>query len=171
MSISDLTGAVGALTGVIALVVSVITYRRANQVKSLDMRIELRKVVGESHGSLTELRSLIDHAARSRTAVMAARGLGRSGAAQHWEQTLATDRAEIDRIAAALRNEDADFAALPVDNLEEELVATYRLKARLSTLNEKYRGEVKTDDDHRRQIGEQQTAIAAARIQATRPPR
>lgn len=171
MSVSDWTGVVGAVTGVAALVVSVIAYRRSNQVKSLDMRLELRKVVGESHGSLTNLRSLIEYAAGSRRAVLAARGQVRSGAMQLWEQTLTTDRAEIARIAAALRSEAADFAALPVNNLEEELVAAYKLKASLSTLVEKYRAEVTADNDSRRQIGEEQTAITAARIQAARPPR
>jgi tetrahydromethanopterin S-methyltransferase subunit H len=171
MTASDWTGVVGAVTGFIGLVVSVSAYRKSNQIKSLDMRIELRKVIGESHESLTNLRSLIDYAAGSRRGILAATGRVRSGAMQHWEQALAADRAEIDRITAALRSEDGDFAALPTDNLEAELVAAYRLKARLSTLVEKYRAEVTADNESRRQLSEQQTAIAAARMQAPTRPR
>ncbi|WP_413183382.1 hypothetical protein [Paraburkholderia sacchari] len=167
---ADWTNYVGTATGLIALAVSIGAYRRSNQIKSLDMRIELRKVIGESHDSLNNLRSLIDYAAGSRRAVLAARGQGRSGAMQVWEQTLTTDRAEIERIAAALRSEDADFAALSQARLETELVAAYKLKTGLTNLVDKYRGEVTADNDARRQISEQVTAITAARIQAARQP-
>jgi hypothetical protein len=43
-------------------------------------------------------------------------------------------------------------------------VAAHKIKASLSKLAEKYRGELAADDDIRRQIGHQQTAIAAARM-------
>jgi hypothetical protein len=168
---SDLASYIGAIAGVIALVVSIAAHRRTHKVKSLDMRVELRKVLAESHEALSNLRTLIDYAAGSRRAVLAARGHGRGGTMVLWEQHLATDRAEIDRITAALRSEAADFTTMSEVQLEEELVAAYKLKTALSTLVQKYRDEVTQDHDARRQIGEQVTAITAARIQAAQPRR
>lgn len=168
--IGAITGIVGMVTGLFGAVMGFLGYRRANQIKSLDMRLELRKVIGESHDLLTDLRSLIEFANSSRRAVLAAHGQGRGGSMQVWEQALATDRAEIDRITAALRSEDADFTALSTEQLESELVPAYKLKNALSRLVEKYRGEVTADDAARRQIADQVTAITAARIQAARPP-
>ncbi|WP_214291866.1 hypothetical protein, partial [Escherichia coli] len=48
--------------------------------------------------------------------------------------------------------------------LESEIIAAHKIKTGLSTLVEKYRGELATDADSRQQIGQQATAMAAARM-------
>lgn len=161
------------VTGISGAVMGYIGYRRSNQIKALDMRLDLRKALSDSHESLTTLRALMESAVGSRRAVLAAKGLYRSGNMVAWEQALETDRAEVEKIAASIRNEDANFAALSVEQLESETVAAHRVKASLSALVEKYRGEIAADDDARRQIGQQQTAMAAARMSqhAAKPPR
>ena len=45
-------------------------------------------------------------------------------------------------IESRIRSEGADFPALSEAQLEDELVAAYKLKAGLSTLVEKYRDEL-----------------------------
>jgi hypothetical protein len=170
MADADWPGYVGAVTGAISLVVSGIAYRRSNQIKRLDMRLELRKALGEAHQSLTTLQTLMTSATGSRSAVLAAKGLYRSGNMVIWEQMLATDRAEVEKITASIRSEDADFATLSVEQLESETVAAHKIKTSLTTLVDKYRGELAADDEARRQIADQVTAITAARIQAAKPP-
>lgn len=159
-------GIVGMVTGISGAIMGYVAYRRSNQIKALDLRLALRKDLGEARESITTVRDLMVSAAGSRRATLAARQLGRSGAMDAWEQALEADRAEVTKIAAAIPHEGTDFSAMSEKQLESEIIAAHKLKTSLSTLVEKYRSEVAADDDARRQIGQQATAIAAARIQA-----
>jgi hypothetical protein len=51
-------------------------YRRSNQVKMLDLRLNLRKALGDAHNSLPTLRAVMNAAAGSRRAALAAKRLG-----------------------------------------------------------------------------------------------
>lgn len=159
-----MSGIVGMLTGISGAVMGYIAYRRSNQIKALDMRLALRKDLEEVREAVTTLRELMSSAEGSRRATLAARGLYKSGNMVVWERTLEADRAEVAKITAAILSEGTDFAALSEAQLETELVAVHKIKTGLSKLVEKYRGELAADDDIRRQIGQQQTAIAAARM-------
>ena len=164
MADSDWAGYVGMATGLFGAVMGYVGYRRSNQIKALDLRLELRKGLASAHESLSTLRELIDAAAGSRTNVLAARGLGRSGASVAWEQTLTADRAEVDRLAASLRDEAANFTAFTPEQLESELVSVHKVAAGISGLVTKYRDELAADDDARRQLAQNLATINAARM-------
>ncbi|MEM5434683.1 hypothetical protein [Paraburkholderia diazotrophica] len=51
-------------------------YRRSNQVKMLDSRLNLRKALGDAHNSLPTLRAVMNAAAGSRRAALAAKRHG-----------------------------------------------------------------------------------------------
>ena len=55
-----------------------------------------------------------------------------------WRQAVERDQTELDKLAAAAR-EDADFTALSQERLESEVVAARKARARLHELMEKYR--------------------------------
>lgn len=69
-----------------------------------------------------------------------------------WRQTVEGDQAELDRLAAAARSENADFTALSQEQLESEVVAARKARARLAELIEKYRAAYAEDDEMRREI-------------------
>ncbi|WP_186091147.1 hypothetical protein [Burkholderia gladioli] len=161
---TDYFGIVGMVTGVFGAIMGYVGYRRSNQIKALDMRVALRKDLAEAWGTIATLRKMMTDANASRQATLAARGLGHSGAWVAWEQNLETDRAELEEVVAATRGEDADFSALSERQLETELVTIHKVKATISTLLDKYRGEIAADDETRRQIAHQMAAITAARI-------
>ncbi|MFY4698783.1 hypothetical protein [Burkholderia glumae] len=146
------TDYVGTATGILGAVMGFMGYRRSSQVKSLDLRLELRKSVSDSHTTLATLRGMIDLAARSRPAVLAAQGLYQSGNRIAWEQALGTDKAEVDKIAASIRGENVDYTALSSETLESEIVAAHKANSSLNALIEKYRGELAADDEARRRI-------------------
>ncbi|WP_369064596.1 hypothetical protein [Burkholderia gladioli] len=161
---TDYFGVVGMVTGVFGAIMGYMGYRRSNQIKALDMRVALRKDLAEAWGIIATLRMLMTEANASRQGTLAVRGLGRSGNWVAWEQNLADDRAELEEIAATTRGEDSNFSVLSEGQLETELVTIHKVKATLSTLMEKYRGEIAADDEHRRQIAHQRAAITAARM-------
>jgi hypothetical protein len=169
---ADLPGYIGILTGLIGTFIGIAAYVRSNQVKKLDLRLELRKGLGDAHEALSTLQAVMEAAANSRPRVLAMRGLGGSGNMIAWEQSLATDRAEVDRLAPLLRDEAADFTALSTEQLESEIVSAHKLKASLATLVDKYRGELAADDEARRQRHHEVVTMTAAQMApANRPDR
>lgn len=161
---TDWPGYAGMATGIFGAVMGFLGYRQSSRNRAQDLRLELRKALGEAHEALSTLRAVIEAAANSRPRVLAMRGLGRSGNMIAWEQSVATDRAEVDRLAALLRDEAADFTALSAEQLEPEIVSTHKLKASLFTLIEKYRGELAADDEARRQRHQEVVTITAAQM-------
>lgn len=158
------TGIVGMLTGVYGAVMGHIGYRRSNQNKALDMRLALRKDLGEAHLLITDLRALMTSALDSRKAVLAAKGLASSGAMIAWERTVDVDRKTVEGLAAAIRGEDDHLGTLSANQLESEIVAAHKIKTSLSRLVDKYRGELALDDQTRHQIAQATTTMVAARI-------
>ncbi|MGF6369784.1 hypothetical protein OKW40_002534 [Paraburkholderia sp. RAU6.4a] len=163
MADADWTGYVGMATGIFGAVMGFIGYRRSNQIKALDLRLDLRKALGDAHNSLSTLRAMMNTAAQSRRAILAAKGLGGSGAMAAWNRMADVDLADIDTIAASLRSEDADFSALPAEHLEFEIVFAHKIKNRLSTLIDKYRDELAADAAAREQIAQAQAMLVASR--------
>ncbi|RMD18436.1 hypothetical protein EA837_03210, partial [Klebsiella pneumoniae] len=53
------TGLVGMMTGISGAVMGYLGYRRSNQIKALDLRLALRKDLGEARESITTLRQLM----------------------------------------------------------------------------------------------------------------
>ena len=68
------TGIIGAITGVSGAIMGYVSYRRSNRLKSLDLRLELRKAVNELQSNFSQIEKLIEYANQSRVAVFAARG-------------------------------------------------------------------------------------------------
>lgn len=148
----SVTDYIGAATGAIALAISVYTAVRTHKIKSLDLRLELRTTVADVHLALATARGLLTLGDQSRQRVLAARGQAGSGAMTGWRQLVEQDQAELDKLAAAARSEDADFTALSQEQLESEVVAARKARARLAELVEKYRAAYADDDETRREI-------------------
>ncbi len=66
------TGIIGAITGISGAIMGYVSYRRSNSLKSLDLRIELRKAINVAQSNLQQLEKLIEHANKSREAVASA---------------------------------------------------------------------------------------------------
>ncbi|MEX3845515.1 hypothetical protein [Paraburkholderia sp. BR10882] len=156
------TDNIGAITGIIGAITGGFALWKSYQVKSLDLRLELRKALGEAHHALRSLPELLDYADRSRRAVNAQGG--QAGATLAWELALVADRTAIGNIAAEVRDEDADFAAMSDKQLEVAIVATHNQFLRLEAFVTKYREAVAADDDRRREIRRENTNLAHAMI-------
>lgn len=155
MADSDWTGYVGVVTGVVGMVTGCLAYWRSNRIKALDLRLELRKGLGDAHHALSTLRERLDFADRSRRAVLAATGLLRSGNIVVWERAVAADREQANTLGSSIRSETADFTALSTEQLESEIVAAHKIRTRLDALITKYRGEISADDESRRRIAQE----------------
>lgn len=116
------------------------------------LRLELRKAVAEAHIEAEEAVELIRKCHQSRIAVLAARGLARSGAMEVWKGQTATDAKAVGALKRELPNETQDFSQLPTSELETQLVNVHRIQARIAQGWDKYKRELDLDDESRRDI-------------------
>lgn len=147
-------GAIGAVSGIAGAVMGYISYRRSNSIKSLDLRLELRKAVSEVEIALGKLVQLLEYADRSRRAVASAKGGVNSGAMLAWAEAIQKDNARAKGLAESGPQGPASYEGLSLTELETMLVAMHKLKGEVATLTEKYETAVKADDEDRRQIRE-----------------
>jgi hypothetical protein len=123
-------------------------YRRSNRLKSLDLRLELRKAVNILHGSLSGLTKLMQQADRSRSDLTAMRG--NTGALAQWKQDLEVDRTAMAKLCESAPQVSRDFHELSVEELESTLVQVHRLQGNVVDLKRKYEASLQTDDEQRK---------------------
>ena len=148
-----ISGVVGAITGIAGAVMGFIGYRYSKELKSLDLRLELRKTVSDLVAEVQELPDFLDHINRSHNAVAAATGLRGSGALQKWTTTWEADVVAVKALQQELPDPSVDHADKTPPQLEAMLVTAHTLRARGSRIREKYASELEGDErarDHLR---------------------
>lgn len=146
--------------GVIGTVSGCLAYRRTGQLKTLDLRIELRRTDVDLRHLVLNLPAKLEYAKRSYRAASAASGSYHSGATKKWlcdfEDDLLTLKALEDRLPAA----DDDYQSKDSSSMESEIVKRHKLLVEARELAAKYAESVASDDKRRENIREDiRTAI------------
>jgi len=163
----DYASAVGAVagivTGVTGMVYGIAAFNKTKELKSLDLRIQLKTADATLRLAASELPDLLARADQSRKKSLAADGLGRSGVWQVWEQQHATDIEEVGRLSALLPSHSKDYGTLAQQQLETELISTHELQLRVDRLTDKYGKGLAEDAEavKRRMNVARQQALAA----------
>jgi hypothetical protein len=150
--IGAVTGIVGATTGLAGLVFSWINYQRAQQIKALDLRLELRKQVCEVRAVVDELADLLQRSRKSRLAVRAAKGSAQSGAVVGWIAEWESDLKAAHDLAREVPNSDETYQHSEHPSLETKLVEVHALATKAARLRDKYQKELASDDREREDI-------------------
>ena len=141
------TGAIGAISGIAGAILGFKGYRRANAVKALDLRLELRRAVSDARSGVEALPRLMGQADLSRRAVLNARGMSRSGVMTAWEQSYAADQQRVGSLNAELPGDGEDHAAMNDHaQLESSLVHIHSLTRSIDELKKKYENELAKDE-------------------------
>lgn len=163
----DYASAIGAVAGIVTGVTGmgygIAAFNKTKELKSLDLRIQLKTADATLRLAASELPDLLARADQSRKRSLAADGLGMSGAWKVWEQQHAIDIEEVNRLSALLPSRSKDYGALVQQQLETELVSTHELQLRVDRLMDKY-GKGLADDAEavkRRMNVAQQQVLAA----------
>jgi hypothetical protein len=146
------TGLIGAVTGIAGSVMGYIAYRRSEELKALDLRLELRKSENDVHSAIKELPATLEQAKKSREAVASANGGLGSGALAKWLGEWDEDFAEVKKLETQLPSDNPDYTTLDHIELETKLITIYALNAKVSKLQEKYNSMLAADDTEREQI-------------------
>jgi hypothetical protein len=148
-------GAIGAITGICGGILGYISYRRSNQIKSLDLRLELKKCLNSVNAAYAEANQIIEESNNSRIAVSAAMGKSRSGGMEKWKQKVEADRVQLRKFHDDLPNKEENFKDFDTDQLEQLIIKAHELQTALASLVCKYKEEIGRDDKDREFIRQQ----------------
>ena len=157
------TGIIGALTGIAGSVMGYLGLRRTGQIKSLDLRLELRKAERGLRGILNDLPEFLSRAKQSRYAVASANGGLQSGWIVGWTQAWEADLEKIRQLEGDLPDQGSDLVKATHYELESRLVVAHTMTSQASGLQAKYQASIAEDDVMRQRIHEAVAMRAAGR--------
>jgi hypothetical protein len=150
LNMGNVTGIVGAVTGPAGCVIGWISYRRSQQIKKLDLRLELRKQMSGVRAEIEALPVLLEKAKASRSAVRAAMGRGQqSGDNLIWKDELEGDLKTAQALAGELPDPVETYRHSKPRELEDKLVDVDVLAAKAAQLRNKYQAALARDDEDR----------------------
>lgn len=148
------TGIIGAITGIAGAIMGYVGYRTGTSLKSLDLRLELKKAANDVQSNLSQLDKLIGHANQSREAVASATGRYKSGMMEKWKQEVEADKNTAKQLLQNAPAADKSYDDLTPRELESTLVEVHRLQVQVDGLRNKYDAAVRADDEERKHIRE-----------------
>jgi hypothetical protein len=140
------TGIIGAITGIAGAVMGWIAYRRSDQIKALDLRLELRKAINTIEQAIGEATELLTEARRSRERITAA--IGASGAMQVWQEQYQKDQVAVRELTGRAPKADK-LVDLKPEELEVQLAAVHHFQIELAAIVSRYNASIEEDNQHR----------------------
>ena len=152
LDLATITGITGAVTGVIALIVSIKNYLRVSAMKALDLRLELQKSFNNLDIVLSGVDSYIEFVHKSHMHVMAATGRNQSGEMKMFEEEFANEKARLRRLLANQPRRDGNYEKQSPGELEKLLVSVHAFQMQVADLRGKYLSLYEADEDRRKEI-------------------
>lgn len=151
-NVATITAVVGAVTGTIALIVSIKSYVRVSGMKALDLRIEVEKSFNNLEIVLSGIDSYLDFVHQSHLHVLAAIGLGRSGEQVLFDNTFASDKQRLRTLLASQPRRETSYQRYSTLDLENALTAIHNFHVQLADLRSKYQKIYDSDEERRKEI-------------------
>lgn len=142
-----ISGLIGAVSGIAGAIMGYAGYRKATSLKSLDMRLELRRAGTDLTTSYAKLNGLIDSANQSRIRMAAATGNIGSGKMEILNNELEIDKTTIAQIEESIPKDNEQYKDLNTEKLEAKLVDVHRIQGEVTQLLNKYNAAI--DEDKR----------------------
>ena len=149
---ATITAVTGAITGSIALIVSIKNYMRLRAMKALDLRLELQKSFNNLDVVLSGVEGYLDFVHQSHMRVLAATGRNQSGEMKLFEEDFANDKARLRRLLSAQPPREASYERRTTDDLERLLVSVHSFQAQIRDPRGKYQKLFEADKERRREI-------------------
>lgn len=151
--IGTVTGIIGAITGPAGCVIGWINYRRSQEVKTLDLRLELRREISSVRVDVEAFSALLEPARKSRSAVSAALGIGpQSSVNLIWKANLENDVKAVQGLMSELPDAMETYQRSKPQELENKLVEIRVLTAKAAQLRNRYQTALASDDKDRDHI-------------------
>ncbi len=162
---AEIVGTAGVIVAGAGVVVTLRKHRRDEDAKREEVRQRLLTAMAEYRAVVLALPPLLQKAAQSHQAVLAAQGLGRSGNWVLWHKEHTADAAAAQVLVDRLPTPTTAYGDLDATGLGGKLVALRPLRLQADALKRKYEASLAADDAARVQIHTDAMARVAA-IQA-----
>ena len=149
---ATITGVAGAVTGIIALIISIKNYIRVSAMKSLDLRRELQKSFNNLDVVLSGVEGYLDFVHQSHIRVLAATGRNQSGEMKMFEEDFANDNARLRRLLGSQPRREATYERHTPNELEKLLVSVHAFQVQVADIRGKYQRLFEADEDRRKEI-------------------
>tara|TARA_R110001599_G_scaffold64023_4_gene179388 strand:+ start:64708 stop:65217 length:510 start_codon:yes stop_codon:yes gene_type:complete len=153
--IGAITGLIGTITGIAGAVMGYLSYRKTNEIKALELRLEIMKTGVDAFQKAEDLVDLLARAKRSRNAVAAAMGMRQSGAYERWVRQHTVDEESLSAINESVDQLNVDYSKAPLRELEQAIGEIQSLKTIVNCIMERYLGSIVEDDRNRESIRQQ----------------
>jgi hypothetical protein len=145
-------GVIGTITGLAGVIIGYINYRHIKDLKSLDLRLELRKAEIDLRNAVQALPPHLDKVQKSHTRIASAKGLFSSGMMTKWISDWKADVAVVQSMIKELPETGLDYKSLNYSVLETKLIEVHAALVKAHMLHEKYDTFLHADDKEREQI-------------------
>jgi hypothetical protein len=150
--LATVIGAIGGITGIIALIVSIKSYLLANAIKALDLRLELGKAFHNLDVVLSGLDSYLDFVQQSHLRVLAATGRNQSGEMRLFEEDFGQDKARVRRLLSSQPRRESEYDRYSSGELEKTLTEVHAFHVQVADIRAKYQRLFDSDEDRRKEI-------------------
>jgi hypothetical protein len=157
--IGAITGVIGAITGIAGAFMGYLSYRKTNEIKALELRLEIMKTGVDLFQKAADLADLLSRAKRSRNAVAAAMGTRQSGAYERWVRQHTADEESLDSINDSVDQLNIDYSKVSLRELERAIGEINGLRTIVMGITERYVGSIADDDRNREFIREEPVSI------------
>ena len=150
--IAIVAGIIGAIAGIAGSIMGYIAYRRSNEIKKSDRRLDLRRLRNDTHIAGTELLDLLSKALKSRKAILSARGLFQSGIMQRYASEHTRDLKRAKELSKQTPPEDVNYDSMSLQELEHEQVRLDGIKGEIDFLISRYRDSINQDGEQSKEL-------------------
>lgn len=152
---ATITGSIGAITGVIALIVSIKSYARVSAMKALDMRLELNKAFDNLDIVLSGIEGYLDYVHQSHIRVLAATSRLQSGEMKPFEEEFERDKKRLRSLLGTQPRRESSYGSHAPSELETIIASVHAFHVQVSELRAKYQRLFESDEGRRKEIREQ----------------
>ena len=149
------TSYIGMVSGVIGVLVASFSLHKTNKIKTLDLRIELRRSVLDLNLLHEALEETLQKAKKSRENMSAAMGRFRSGGMKAWLDQHSKDVGVWLEMNQSLPAKDCSYKSLNSEQLEQNIVETHEQQRILKFIEDRYINSINEDQKNGEFLREQ----------------
>ena len=149
------TNYVGIASGVVGVIIASISLYKTSKIKSLDLRLELKRTALDISFLHGELKAILELALKSRQQTAAALGRFKSGGMHQFAEEHANDTKTWEKLGEKMPDRESSYSNLSKEKLERKLIETHELKISLESLKEKYTSSMAKDEEDSKFLREQ----------------
>lgn len=133
------------ILSVLAIGISIVSYRHATSVKRLDLRVEARKARASLINKIDDVEPLVNQANISRRQLMTDAGRSGSGIMKTWGEEIGRNLENLRGHKNNIVEDDSAYLKMSDRQLEEEIVKLHGISVAVHSIEAVYIGSLEED--------------------------